>query len=170
MTAPVYMVWDGDNFTPIQQHRKLADKNFVVGEMYPMIVHEDRSQASHRQYFAALHDAWLNLPEAISQEFLNEEQLRKHALIATGYCDKTTFPCASAAEAQRLCSYLQPIDAYAIVHVSGNVLTRYTAHSQSQRAMGKKTFQKSKDDVLNYVAAMVGVKPADLQENARKVA
>lgn len=170
MTAPCYMVWDGETFTPISQHRKLADKNFAVGEMYPIVVHEDRSQASHRQYFAALRDAWLNLPEAISNEFLNEEQLRKHALIATGYCDKATFACSSAAEAQRLCAFLMPIDPYAIVQVSGNVVTRWTAHSQSQRSMGKKVFQKSKDDVLNYVSGMIKTTPAALQENARKVA
>lgn len=168
--TPTYFVWDGDNMVPLPQHRRLANKTYVVGELYPLAPVEDRSQASHRQYFAALRDAWLNLPEAISNEFLNEEQLRKHALIATGYCDKLTVPCASAAEAQRWVAVLQPIDPYAIVQVNNNVVTRWTAHSQSQRAMGKKTFQKSKDDVLNYVSAMVGVKPADLQENARKVA
>lgn len=170
MTVPVYMTWDGDNMVPIPQHRKYADKQYVVGQLYPMTVQEERSQASHRQYFAALRDAWLNLPEAIAAEFLNEDHLRKYALIATGYCDKQSFPCASKAEAQRLQAFLAPIDSYAIVSVSGNVVTRWTAHSQSQRAMGKKTFQKSKDDVLNYVSAMVGVKPEALQENARKVA
>jgi hypothetical protein len=49
------------------------------------------------------------------------------------------------------------MDEYAIVTVREAVVTVYTAKSQSMRAMGRETFQKSKDDVLAWAEAFIEV-------------
>ncbi len=65
----------------------------------------------------------------------------------------------TAAEAQRLGAILKPYDAYAVVVVRGNVVTVYTAVSQSKRAMGAKQFQQSKQALMEFVGDLLGVDP-----------
>lgn len=165
---PIVFTWDGEAFVP--KVPRLADKYFVVGEMYPLIVHEERSGVSHRHYFAAIHDAWQNLKEDIASEFATSEHLRKWALIRAGYCDRRSIVCASKAEAVRFGAFVKPMDEFAVITVSEATVTVYTAQSQSMKAMGAKVFQESKTAVLEIVAAMVGVKPAELQREAGRAA
>lgn len=147
--------WDGEAMRPLPRYHNLANAEFVVGERYRCEVQEDRSWASHKHQFAWLHDAWLTLPEHVAARFLNEEQLRKHGLIAGGFCDSQTIVCASRAEAERWCNHLRSREPDTVITISGNVLIQFTAHSQSRRAMDAKTFQRSKDAVLNYVAGLL---------------
>lgn len=171
MTAvPVTYRWSGESMEPLDRFRRLCDRQFVVGETYRLDVSEERSSASHRHYFAAVHDAWLNLPELYTEQFPTDEHLRKWCLIRTGYADSRSIVCASKAEAQRVAAFIKPIDAYAVVAVSEATVTVYTAKSQSVRAMGKDVFQKSKTAVLDYVASLVGVSAGDLQANAGQAA
>ena len=90
---------------PLARFRKLCNKQFVVGEVYCMVAQEERSAASHRQYFASLHDAWMNLPEATAEQFPSSEHLRKYALIQAGFRDERSIVCASKAEARRLAAH-----------------------------------------------------------------
>lgn len=155
MTTPIIFTWDGESMVPLKRFERLADKEFVVGEAYPLVVQEARSQASHNQYFAALHDLWLNLPEEIAEEFPTEDHLRKFALIKAGFCDKREAVFTTQADAERAAALVKPADDYAILEVCGQVLRVYTAKSQSMRAMGKADFQASKTAVLETVEAMV---------------
>lgn len=149
--------WEGDTMRPLGRHEKLANDKFVVGEIYRCAVQEDRSAESHNHQFAWLHEAWLTLPEHIAGRFLNEDQLRRHALIAGGFCDSQTVVCANRAEAERWCRHLRQREPDTIVSINGNVLVQFTAHSQSRRAMDKRTFQASKDAVLDYVQNLLEV-------------
>src|SRR6185503_10225916 len=148
----------------------LADRQFVVGETYPMEVHEDRSRQSHQHYFAAIEDCWQNLPEAVAEEFPTSEHLRKYALIKAGYCERRSIVCPSPAEAERVAAFVKPIDEFALVEITGPVVTVYTAKSQSLRAMGKADFQKSKQAVLDILSAMVGVEASELKANTGRAA
>ena len=170
MTVPVIFQWDGDNMAPLKRFKSLCDKQYVVGQTYPLIVEEIRSRASHDHYFAALHNAWLNLPETIAERYATETHLRKWCLIRAGYHDEKSFVCSSKAEAIRLAAFIKPIDDYAVVVVSEAVVKVFTALSQSKRAMGAKVFQESKDRVLGVVANMVGVTPAALKAEAGEAA
>lgn len=152
---PMVFTWDGEAFVPLVRHAKQCNAEFVVGERYRCEVQEDRSWVSHKHQFAWLHEAWLTLPEHVAARFLNEEQLRKHGLIAGGFCDSQTIVCASRAEAERWCKHLRNREPDTVITISGNVLIQFTAHSQSRRAMDAKTFQRSKDAVLNYVAGLL---------------
>lgn len=162
MSAPLTFAWDGDNMVPIASCRRAANEQFVVGERYRMDVVEERSQRSHNHYFASIADAWSNLPDQLAVEYGSAEHLRKAALIATGHYDERRFAASSPAEARKLVAFLKPTDEYAVFAVAGNVVIERKAKSQSRKAMGGPTFQKSKDDVLGWCAALIEVQPSEL--------
>lgn len=168
--APIIFDWNGEAMIPLARFMRLCDNQFVVGEQYRMEAIEERSRISHNHYFASIHDAWLNLPEYMSDQFLTETHLRKHALIKAGYADKGSFACASKAEAIRLAAFIKPTDEYAIITVEECVVTRYTAQSQSVKAMGKEKFQASKTAVLEIISNMIGVAPRKLNKEAGRSA
>jgi hypothetical protein len=158
MNRPLPMQWDGEAMRPTRGFAALADKQFVIGEVYTLEeIDPTRSAASHRHYFAAVYDAWLNLPERETERFPTAEHLRKYALIRAGYCDSREIVCTSKAEAIRLGAFIKPMDPYALVAISGAVVRAYTAKSQSTKAMGKRVFQESKDAVLGVLAGMIEV-------------
>lgn len=152
--------------TPTRGFVALANKEFVVGEVYTLdIADPARSMASHRHFFASVYDAWLNLPEAETQRFPTADHLRKYALIRAGYRDERSIVCGSKAEAVRVGAFVKPMDDYAVVAVSEAVVRVYTAKSQSPRAMGRKVFQESKDAVLGVLADMIEVSREQLLFN-----
>ena len=157
---------------PAERMKALCDKQFVVGEDYTLVVEEPRSTRTHNHYFACIHDAWLNLPEKFQKEFPTPDDLRKKALIHTGYHRERTIVCSSAEEARRFAAFLQPepfdlddpSENYMLVLVLGNVLHVYTALSQSKKAMGAKVFQESKSDVLDWIARLIDVPREQLED------
>lgn len=152
--------WDGEVMRPLPRFHNLVNAEFVVGERYRMEVSDDASWVSRKHQFAWLHEAWLSLPEDVAGRFLNEDQLRKHALIAGGFCDSTSVACSSRAEAERWFKFTTADDPYCIVQIEGNTLIRFTAQSQARHAMGAKRFQESKQAVLDYVDGLLGVETA----------
>lgn len=166
MTALPY-TWDGESFRIRPSFQKRADELFCVGETYTLEVLEERSAASHRHYFAAVNEAWANLPEHLAEQYPTADHLRKGALIRAGYRDERSIVCASRAEALRVAGFVKPLDTYALVTVTEAVVRVFTAQSQSQKAMGKQLFLKSKADVLETLADMIGVQTAALHEHAR---
>lgn len=148
--------WTGDSFAPLPRFAKACDKTFVVHERYQMEAIEERSAVSHRHFFAALHDAWLNLGEEDAEHFQTSEHLRKWALIKAGFADTRSITCASKAEAQRVAAFIRPMDGFAVVDVREATIKVYTAQSQSMKAMGKEPFQSSKQAVLDIVSGMIG--------------
>lgn len=146
----------------VPRSRAQADRHYVDGETYTLEEHAARSLNSHNHYFAAVHSAWLNLPESIADNFHNEEHLRKYALIKCGFADSHTLVCSSKAEAQRVAGFMRPHDEFGIVTVSEATVTRFIAKSQSMRAMGKVEFARSKDAVLEFLANLIGTTPQTL--------
>lgn len=167
---PLVMKWDGESFTPVGRYAKEADANFVVGEVYRLVEVQERSSASHSHYFAALHDAFHNLPEDQSERFNSVEHLRHYALIKCGFANTRQIVCASAAMAQRTADFIRPMASFEIITATEAVVTVYTAKSQSMKAMDKREFQASKQAVLDYVAGLIGVAPATLSREAGKAA
>jgi len=168
--APLNCRWTGDAFVPIGRHAGEATQRCVIGQIYRLSEVSERSDATHNHYFAVVKEAWQNLPESMAERFDSPEKLRKYALIKCGYADQRQIVCASKAEAQRLAAFIRPMDEYAIVLAQEAVVTVFTAQSQSYRAMGKAEFAESKNKVLDYVAALVGVQPAELEQNAGRAA
>lgn len=156
--------WDGRALVPLRAD--LARAELVAGEIYIAVPPGGRSQASHNHYFAAVAEAWRNLPDAAAANMPTPEHLRKFALIKAGYRDIRSIVCASRAEALRLAAFIRPMDEYAVVTVSGAAVSVATAQSQSIRAMGKAEFEASKAAVLDVVAEMIGITVDDLSQNA----
>lgn len=167
-TPPINYTWDGEALRPL--HPKIADQHLVIGERYSLVEHQGRSQSSHNHYFAAIKEGWQNLPEHLAERFATDEHLRKYALIKAGYHDSHSITCASKAEAQRVAAFIRPADEFSVVTVTEATVTRYAAKSQKLRAMGRDVFQKSKSDVLDVIAALVGVKSDQLKREATRAA
>lgn len=160
----LWMTWDGDHLTPASPHwTRKANERLVVGQKYAFDPQEPRSLASHRQYFAAINEAWANLPEEAAERLASPEHLRKFCLIKTGYRDERSIVCASKAEAARVAAFVKPMDEFAFVLTEGATVSVFTAKSQSMRAMGKATFQASKDAVLAYLDQLLGVQAGETQ-------
>lgn len=168
--TPLTYAWDGEAMRPLERHRARAAKQFEENMVYRLAVHEERSSNSHSHYFASVTEAWKNLPEQIAAEFATADHLRKYALIKTGFYNERKIALGSEAEAQRVAAFVQPMDEYALVIPEGNVVTIYTAKSQSYRAMAKDEFQHSKSLVLEYLASLVGVSADELKREAGKAA
>lgn len=164
MSAPQVFRWDGEAMRPLRP--QLADRDFVIGETYRLAEEHERSGVSHRHFFAAVNEAWMNLPAHLAAQFPTSEHLRKYALIKAGYFDGASHVCGSKAEAQRLRAFVAPIDDFSVVDVREATVTVYRAKSQSTKAMGREQFQESKDRVLDVLADMIGVAVADLHKRA----
>ena len=161
MDQPIVYRWTGEKFEPSTNYQAhLAGQRYEEGQLVALTEFHQRSDKSHDHYFATLHDMWLSLPEELSKDFPNEDVLRAHALIETGYCNKRQLVCRSAKEAERMAAFMKPSQPLAIITAEGCVVTEWTAESQAYRAMGKKRFQESKDAVLDWVNGLLERKAA----------
>jgi hypothetical protein len=169
MTAPLPFRWDGESFVPINQRfAKIADAEFVVGQSYDLVVHEERSKRSHDHFFAQVTEIWQTLPEHLAERYPTAESLRKYALVQAGYCKTRHIVCSSSKEAHRFMRELG--GDYDFAAVNGSSVSFFIAHSQSYRAMGKKDFQESKDKVLAILADLIDVSPDVLGQNVGRAA
>lgn len=157
-------VWDGKAFAPVgipaqQWCRETLDEN----ENVAVDVSRVRSKQSHNHQFAEIIGLWTTLPETMHDlpYAKSADALRKHALIACGYCDTEVIAADDTEAAWKIAAmskrWTEAAYGYSVVDVTGSVVTVYTPHSQSYRAMGKKTFQESKDAVLQWISHKMGI-------------
>lgn len=156
--SPIIMKWDGETLAPASEYwAARANRDYVVGEVYKITEHHDRSQVTHNHYFASIANAWITLPDELLAEYPSTEHLRKKILVKCGYADERSIVCANKAEALRMAAFVKPMDEYAVVTAREAVVRVYTAQSQSQKAMGKQAFQESKQAVLEAIDKLLGV-------------
>lgn len=162
-------VWRDGAFVP--DGPRLAhycEEVFGEGEVVTFERHEERSTQSHNHYFACIAEAWNNLPEG-DERFPTPEALRKWALIRSGWCIKTECVCKDPEQAAMVAAFTGNAEGVIIV-IRENVVVKYTAMSQSTKAMGKDKFQLSKVDVLDTIAELIRVKRSRLEKDAGKAA
>lgn len=168
---PIRFQWTDDGvMKPHPRATQLCDRQFTIGEWYTLIVHEERSYASHSHYFASIGEAWKNLPDTMQARWPSPDHLRRWALCKTGYCDERTIVARSHKEALEIGALLRGLDGYAVISVNGNVVRIWTAKSQSRKAMNKQEFAASKDAVLRVVSELIGTDAATLNANAGRAA
>jgi hypothetical protein len=145
----------------VPKQKWLFDRLFPEeGAEYTIEPYEPRSTKSHRHYFAVVREAWKNLPEAAGAQHPDAEHLRKFALIKTGWSIKRNVVCESIEQAHAVSALAGSLDESAVVMVQGMVVTIATARSQKTTGpgcMNREEFQKSKQDVLEYCAGLLGV-------------
>lgn len=158
---PLPCRWTGSEFKP--WNLGLARKHYEPGGTYALVVHDERSQASHNEFFAALDTRWQTLPESLAAEYPTRESLRHKVLIRCGYATEHDFVLPTDAAATLFAAALIESDdeCYCIIEVRSRVVRRYRAQSQAYRAMGKKVFEASKQAVLDYIdREILGVEPS----------
>lgn len=163
---------------PALRYRRVAEKQFHVGDEYPLIVMQPRSRASHSQYFAAIGDGFENLPENIAARFPTAEHLRKWLLIETHWCTEKEFEFEgrdAEKQARRLALFIRTEDEHARISISKVSATKFKvivrkAMSQEHAAMDKETFQASKKDVLDLLEQLTDVPKGSLMKNAGRAA
>ena len=169
--VPILFVWTDDGvMRPLDRFLPRCDKQFVVGEVYRLGVEEERSMASHRQYFASINEAWKNLPDLLSRRFPTPEKLRKWCLVECGYATEQFMVCRNDVEAARWAALLGKMNEDAIIETKGNTIKVSIAKSQSVRHMNKEEFQASKVAVLDKLAETIGVTTEELTQNAGRAA
>lgn len=154
---PLPFTWNGEAMEIARGFARLADKRFVIGERYVLDVVEERSAKSHAAYFAAVTEAWKNLPDHLAEQFPTADHLRKFCLIKARFHEHRAIVANSKAEAQRIAAFIRPMDAFAVVTVKDCVINVYTARSQKLRAMNRQEFEASKRAVLDLLDDMLGV-------------
>src|ERR1700722_15005809 len=101
--------WTGTAWQALSPNARRCQQTFAVDQVSDLEVTDERSAESHGHYFACLHQAWLNLPEAYADRFASEEHMRKWCLIRAGYRNDRTFVSASPEEAQSLAAFVAPL-------------------------------------------------------------
>lgn len=169
---PLPFIWTEDEVfvpaTPMALVR--CQKTFAIGARYMLAESQERSGKHHRYFFAALNEAFQNLPADRAAQFPSMEHLRRYALIKAGYCDSHVLVCDSEAEAEKVAKFMEPLDEYGIVLAKGDTVVRYTAKSQNYRSMNKEDFRRSAEAVLDVVSSMIGLSREQLEENAGRSA
>ena len=157
-------VWNRGMMVPARP--EAAAKAYVEGRRYWLEEVSERSWISHRQEFAWIREAWGNLPHATGELFPTPEHLRKAALIATGWHREMIIEAGNAAAALRVAAYARSRDEFAHVTTRGPTVTVRWARSQRMHGadrMDKAEFQASKEDILGWIANLIGVEPERLR-------
>lgn len=158
--------WDGDVFKPCGPvWARRADQQFVVDQEYYVTAAQQRSENSHRHFFAAVAEAWNNLPEDLAKRWPTADHLRRYVLIKTGFYTSEQMVCPSEKVAHKVAAFMRPTAEYSVITVDGKVITRFDAKSQSYKAMGKDEFQRSKQATLDYLAELIGAARGDLEKS-----
>ncbi len=170
--AVIVCQWDGLHMVPQRRFHNLCAATFKRGDAYHLEVTQPRRETSHRHYFATLDEAWANLPERFDLEPWSQsrEHLRAFALIRTGWFNSLVHQCASNAEAVRWAAIMRPNKPFSLVTAVRSTVVEQHAMTQSRAGMGAKAFMKSKYDVLDFVAELIGTTRGELEAAALKSA
>jgi hypothetical protein len=168
-------VWTGHAFEPDGNfamaacHDRLGEGQVVLLDLDP-----DRSKKSHNHQFAFVRTAWDNLPEALTNApwAKTVETFRKHALIATGHCDTDMIAVGDERRAERVAAFTErmavKMHGYAVTTIEGPCVYCHTPHSQRLKDMGGAKFKQSKQDILEWMAAQIGVETDVLAKMGKK--
>lgn len=189
--SPVVFRWlevdviDGDGVAHRQmamvahpRYASICKRQFHAGEEYPLTILEERSRASHNQFFAALQEGFDNLPESIQARWPTADHMRKWMLIETGWFDEKEFDFegrSAERKAKMLGAFIRTEDAYArisTIAIDGGyrVIIR-RAKSQSMPEMRTKAeFEASKKAVLDLLESFTNVPRGTLMREAGKSA
>jgi hypothetical protein len=175
MTKYVRARWKDGAFRPEGQWEQgRCDRDYAAAGLVTLTIEHERDMVSHRKQFAIVRTAWQNLPEALRDEdfAVNEETLRKYALIRCGYCDVESAIAYSAKAALELGALMgnlaRQAHGYCVVQTQKRAVRVWTPHSQSVRTMGAETFEQSRRDVTEFLAGLLGVSRDELESMGRQ--
>jgi hypothetical protein len=142
---------------PLRKYHNVCRRQFGDGGEHVLEPVSERSMASHNQYFAAMHDHYLNLPETVSARWPTETHFRRWLLIECGFFDEKEFDMDDSPNARRLGTFIRTEDEYARILIRGTKVIVRRAQSQSIAAMKKVRFEESKKATLDLAEAFTSV-------------
>jgi hypothetical protein len=176
-------VWDDDGVSsrvwamvPLARYAKLADRQYAKGEEHALEPVTYRDMSRHNHYFAALNEAFKNLPETVAARWPTAEHFRKWVLIETGWFEEKEFDFEGAGankRAKMLGTFIRAESEFARISITEvspgkfKVIVR-RAKSQAIPAMKPEEFYQSKKDVLDYVSGMIGVRASELKKHSKR--
>jgi hypothetical protein len=177
---PVVFTWDGATMTPVARYARAAREQFgEPGSTHILAPYEERNMKFHNMCFAALHEAWVNLPEGVAARWpQGAEHFRKWLL-----CNKSTFyreteavfPTREAALHAAVFAR-QGDEDYVFVYgprptTDGQWLViKRTPRSQAQHRMSPREFEESMTQILDAAGEFIGVPKGALLKNAGRAA
>jgi hypothetical protein len=171
VTAPDGEVTRQMAMVPTMRYANVAKRQFGDADTEHVLEQaNERSMASHSQFFAAIKDYFDNIPEKMQARWPTPEHFRKWLLVECGWFDEKEFDMISEKHAKGLGTFIRTEDEYARITISGKKVIVRRAKSQSLKAMGKDDFQRSKQDVLELAEQFVGVPRAVAMKNAGRSA
>jgi len=175
-------VWNADGevarvraMVPIVRYAKVAARQYGDdGTEHTLEPVTHRDMHRHNHFFAALNEAFKNLPEEIAPRWPTSEHFRKWLLVETGWFDEREWDFEgpeAKKKADELGLWVRAESEFARISVSEVARGKYKvivrrAMSQAIPAMKPDDFYQSKKDVLDYASGMIGVKPAELKKQA----
>lgn len=156
---------------PHARFAALCKRQFEFAEDYPLGPVEGVPSRSRGGFFAAIKDAWNNLPDE-DQRFPTAEHLRKRALVQAGWATHAQYVMDTPKDAKSMARALRGSDEYAVIKVSGNAVDVWIAKSIAAGTPGltKEKFQEIKTKALDWVATLARTTRAELEENAGRAA
>lgn len=127
---------------------------------------KDHSDPMRRRFFAIVREVWQNLPDDQRARFPSSEVLRKTALCRVGWAECKVVTCGTGKAAQEVALLASHLDRYAVIDVSGTVVTVFTARSMSKRQCPKKTFLEVSEKVLDWMSQLIGTDASALRSAA----
>jgi len=148
------------------------------GGEHTLVPLEQRSRASHNHFFAALSEAFDNLPEhfIVDHKWTSFDDMRKDLLIEAGYGEEKTIECASEKHAMMTATYIRDETGFCKISFKRDDRGKLTivrirrAKSQEHAAMDRQTFEASKKAVLEKLEGIIGLARGELMKHAGKSA
>lgn len=116
----------------------------------------DQSDPMRRRFFAIVRAVWKTLPDALAKQYPSPVHLRKAALCRVGWCESKVTTCGNRTSAIQVAALVSHLDRYAIVDITGSVVTVFTARSLRKRGCPKKTFSEVSRKCLQWLSDLVG--------------
>lgn len=154
---------------PHARFNALCKRQYAVDEDYALGPVEGVPSRSRGGFFAAVNEAWKNLPEE-DERFPSPEHLRKRALVQAGWAKHAQYIMDTPKDAKNMARALRGADEYAVIKVGGNVVDVWTAKSIATGQINAEEFQAVKTKALDWVATLARTTRAELEANAGRAA
>jgi hypothetical protein len=167
---PAVFEWTGKTMRPIEYHMPLCSRQYVAGARYRLAPFTERSKESHDHYFKLVAEAFQQWPEKYEIALADDDQLRKHALIRTRHYKQFIVVAPTRDAVSGLMSGFVDDYGYAEFSVVDTTIVVRVAKTQKKKVMGAADFQRSKQDVLDFLSAAIGIDVTTLIKEAGKAA
>lgn len=180
MSRSIRCRWDGERFTPEPQDARRARGFFIAGNAYVLDADDPISHKERSFYHAQIKDAWDNLNDITKASLGSADNLRKWALIKSGWRvenqvfgpDRAWAIWTEHFHKKRSGEYTTVIttapenesDLWSVKILQART---QKVGNPEEGYMTREEWKQSKDDVLFVVSQMIGVSKGTLAKQGR---